>query len=245
MTTSPRSRSISGFQPGQSLARRLVVTGIVVLVLLAIQPVLATSGGFAMKWLFVASGLFVLLGLCGRWNQPAFRIPFRVGLVACAAGDLLGPRNFQLGVGCFLAAHLAFAIGCLGHGVQVRRLLSWGPVVAATSFGLVGLWLWPHVPERDRPLIVVYTAVISAMLLLASGLRPSAVRPWLLVGAWIFYLSDIFVARWRFVDPSSTNGLVCYPLYYLACTLLASATGRDLSPPNAPAPEADPVTKSP
>lgn len=244
MTTSPRNQSVPGFQLGQSQFRWLVALGIVVLVLLAIQPVMSMSGGFTMQWLFVASGLFVLLGLCGRWNQPAFRIPFRLGLVACAAGDLLGPRNFQLGVGCFLAAHLAFAIGCLGHGVQPRRLLTWGPVVAATSFGLVGLWLWPHLPARDRPLIVAYTAVISVMLLLASALRPSPIRPWLLVGAWIFYLSDIFVARWRFVDPSSANGLVCYPLYYLACTLLASATGRDLSPPNAPTPAADPVEKS-
>ena len=181
-----------------------------------------------MPWLFVASGLFVLLGLCGRWDQPAFRIPFRVGLIACAAGDLLGPRNFHLGVGCFLAAHLAFVVGCWGHGVQARRLRNWGPMVGATSFGLVGLWLWPHLPERDRPLIVAYTAVISVMAWLAAGLRPSPLRPWFWAGAWIFYLSDIFVARWRFVDPSSTNGLVCYPLYYLACTLLASATGKDL-----------------
>jgi uncharacterized membrane protein YhhN len=212
----------------------LLRAAILLAVLGGIWPVLAASGGFAMHWLFAASGLFVLLGLCGRWNQPAFRIPFRLGLVACAAGDVLGPRNFHWGVACFLLAHLAFCVGCLGHGVAWSRLLRWSPVILAVSFGLVGLWLWPHLPERDRPLIVAYTAVISVMAWLAAGLRPSALRPWLWTGAWIFYLSDIFVARWRFVDPSAANGLVCYPLYYLACTLLARAVGRDLPPSSPP-----------
>jgi len=210
--------------------RAIAIVGIALAVLWGIGPVILKNGGFRSAGLFAASALFVLLGLCGRWDHPRFRIPFRLGLVACAAGDVLGPRNFHLGVACFLLAHLAFCLGCLGQGVAWGRVLRWSLVVGMASFGLVGLWLWPHLPERDRPLIVAYTAVISVMALLAAGLPPSRLRPWLWTGAWIFYLSDIFVARWRFVDPSSTNGLVCYPLYYLACTLLAWAAGRDLQP---------------
>lgn len=212
----------------------LLEMGIALAVLLAIWPVVTVQRGFSLDWLAVASGLFVALGLTGAGDTRWFRIPFRIGLVACAAGDVLGPRNFHLGVGCFLAGHLAFVIGCLGHGVESRRLRNWGPVVLTASFGLVGFWLWPHLPERDRPLIVAYTAVISVMAWLAAGLRPSPLRPWIWTGAWIFYLSDIFVARWRFVDPSAANGLVCYPLYYLACTLLARAVGRDLPPSSPP-----------
>ena len=209
-------------------ARLFVVIAILVSVILAIEPVLVRGTGFQMRWLYAGSALFVLLGASGRWDLAWYRIPFRLGLVACALGDLLGPRNFHLGVACFLAAHLAFCVGCWGHGIEGRRLLPWGPVVLAASLALVGLWLWPHLPSHDRPLITVYTAVISVMALMAAGLRGSPVRTWLWAGAWIFYLSDIFVARWRFVDPSSANGLICYPLYYLACTLLAWGTGLDL-----------------
>lgn len=212
---------------GGDRLRLVIVAAIAVAVMLALEPVIIRSGGFQMRWLLAGSALFVLLGATGRWDRPGCRIPFRLGLVACAMGDLLGPRNFQLGVVCFLAAHLAFCVGCWGHGLQGGRVLRWGPVVLAFSLGLVGLWLWPHLPVGDRPLVTAYTAVISVMALMAAGLGRSPVRAWLWWGAWIFYLSDIFVARWRFVDPSSANGLVCYPLYYLACTLLAWGTGMN------------------
>ena len=77
-------------------------TGIVVTVLLVIRPVMSATGSSTVPRLFVASGLFVLLRQSGRWDHPAFRIPFRVGLIACAAGGLPGPRDSPLGVGCFL-----------------------------------------------------------------------------------------------------------------------------------------------
>ncbi len=222
----------SPWPPAFALIRPMTRNAIALAVLWGIWPVLATGGGFRSAGLFAASALFVLLGLCGRWDHPGLRIPLRLGLVACAAGDVLGPRNFQVGVLCFLLAHLAFSVGCLAHGVEWGRAWRWSPVVVLASLGLVGWWLWPHLPDRDRPLIAAYTAVISVMAWLASGLRSSPVSPWLWTGAWIFYLSDIFVARWRFVDPSSTNGLICYPLYYLACALLACAAGKDLQPPS-------------
>lgn len=211
-----------------ALIRPMAQSAIGLAVLWGIWPVAMHTGGFRSEGLFTASALFVLMGLCGRWDHPGLRIPFRLGLVACAAGDVLGPRNFHLGVICFLLAHLAFSVGCLNHGVEWSRVWRWLPVVMFASLVLVGGWLWPHLPDRDRPLIVAYTAVISVMAWLAAGLRPSTLRPWLWAGAWIFYLSDIFVARWRFVDLSSLNGLVCYPLYYFACTLLAWAAGNDL-----------------
>jgi hypothetical protein len=46
-----------------------------------------------------------------------------------------------------------------------------------------------------------------------------------LCGAFSFYLSDIFVARQRFVTPSFFNRLAGLPLYYLGQFLLASTPG--------------------
>jgi len=44
-------------------------------------------------------------------------------------------------------------------------------------------------------------------------------------GAVLFWLSDLAVARDRFVRPGFVNPLVGLPLYYAAQLLLASAAG--------------------
>jgi len=45
------------------------------------------------------------------------------------------------------------------------------------------------------------------------------------VGAVLFFLSDLLVARDRFVAPGFGNRLLGLPLYYAAQLLLASAVG--------------------
>jgi uncharacterized membrane protein YhhN len=47
----------------------------------------------------------------------------------------------------------------------------------------------------------------------------------ILVGAVMFYVSDIFVAHQRFVMQSFTNRLIGLPLYYAAQFLLAFSVG--------------------
>jgi len=194
----------------------------------AVYPHLVRLGGFQHVWLWAGSVAFVLLSFCGTAEAPQFTWAMRLGLVGCALGDFLGPRNFHLGVVMFLLAHLAFSAAFLIHGVAWRRLLARAPIVVGASLLVVVVWLWPHVPENDRGLVAGYTTVISVMAILAGGLSPSPARGLLWVGAWVFYLSDIFVARWRFVDSSPSNGLACYSLYYTACVLLAwGATAID------------------
>jgi hypothetical protein len=50
-------------------------------------------------------------------------------------------------------------------------------------------------------------------------------RPGVRAGALLFYLSDLLVARDRFVRPGIVNRVVGLPLYYAAQLLLASAVG--------------------
>lgn len=64
---------------------------------------------------------------------------------------------------------------------------------------------------------VVYAIAITAMLLLALGAPSLLVR----TGATLFYLSDLTVARDRFVRRRFANRLVGLPLYYAAQVLLA------------------------
>jgi uncharacterized membrane protein YhhN len=52
----------------------------------------------------------------------------------------------------------------------------------------------------------------------------AAAGPQLLIGAVMFAVSDIFVARDRFVSPSVANRLWGLPLYYAAQLIFALST---------------------
>jgi uncharacterized membrane protein YhhN len=72
--------------------------------------------------------------------------------------------------------------------------------------------------------VLAYITVITAMVALAAGsvwLRAS----WTLAaGAVGFYLSDLSVARDRFVAPAFVNRAWGLPLYYAAQLLLGAST---------------------
>ena len=78
--------------------------------------------------------------------------------------------------------------------------------------------------------VMAYIVVITVMLIAAGGVfgdlqLTSAGRFLVLNGAFSFYISDIFVARQRFVQPSFLNRLIGLPLYYLGQFQIAYTTG--------------------
>jgi hypothetical protein len=56
-----------------------------------------------------------------------------------------------------------------------------------------------------------------------AGLTGDGVRAWLVPGAFLFWASDLFVARQRFLVPTPVNRYVGLPLYYAAQVVLAWA----------------------
>jgi uncharacterized membrane protein YhhN len=69
--------------------------------------------------------------------------------------------------------------------------------------------------------VIAYIVVISVMVILAFGTINGA-RNWLIpIGATLFFVSDLFVARNRFVSPGIVNPSLGLPLYYTAQVLLA------------------------
>ena len=96
------------------------------------------------------------------------------------------------------------------------------PVVAVLR------WLRPHLPADMRIPVYAYITVISTMVVFAvatwahnpglSGERASAV---IVAGALLFYLSDLAVARDRFVAPSFWNRAWGLPFYYGGQIVLA------------------------
>ncbi|MGQ9731726.1 MAG: lysoplasmalogenase [Candidatus Zipacnadales bacterium] len=174
---------------------------------------------YSRPLLIAASTAFVLLPVVGGAHRTVYGKLIIAGMVLCWIGDYMGPMLFLASVGVFLLAHVCFLAGFIRRGLQWPRL-----AVSTVVWGLlgvgIGVWLLPHVPRELRGPVIAYMLVISAMVACASALRPVPTRTLVMVGAMLFYVSDIFVARWRFVDPSGLNAYGCYPLYYTACLLL-------------------------
>jgi uncharacterized membrane protein YhhN len=179
-----------------------------------------------------ASCAFVLTGLAGGAHRHDYGRCMILGLTLCALGDLVGVYSFFLGALCFLLAHLAFITAFLRINAwkNINVKITWVIILTGT---LVNMWLLPNVPYIEWGLVIPYILILSAMVILASGVVPLRVTQFSTLGAAIFYVSDIFVARWHYVSPSQINAFFCYPLYYTACVLLAfSIAAYDLTSRN-------------
>ena len=186
----------------------------------------------AGRWASKPLASLAFVGLA--WQQGAWESAYGQAilgaLLLCLVGDLLlipdrtGPA-FVAGLLAFLFGHIAFAAAALLRGpapvAAIGALaLICGPVLLALR------WLRPHLRGPLRLAVPVYGAAIGAMVGLswAAGL---ACGSWLLpVGASAFLLSDLSVARDRFVAPSWRNRLWGLPLYYGAQVLLALSVGE-------------------
>lgn len=179
-------------------------------------------------WLIkpVASTLFIGTALLAGALASSYGQLILLGLLLSWLGDvfLISKRQpfFVTGLASFLLAHVAFSGAFFLLPLEAVPL-----TIAATAmivFAVVILrWLWPHLSGFLRPAITSYMGVISLMVVLASG-TIAAVGPPLAVAAVMFAVSDIFVARDRFVSPSVVNRFCGLPLYYGAQLLFALST---------------------
>lgn len=172
----------------------------------------AASVGF----LVVAVGSRAWDSSYGRW--------ILAGLVLSLLGDVFlmfrGPALFQSGLMSFLLAHVAYSGAFLVAGVSAGWALA-AAVGALVAAWPVTRWLLPHVDDDMRTPVLAYVVVISVMVSLALGTLGAGRTALIAAGAGLFYVSDLFVARDRFVTPGFLNTLIGLPLYYLAQVLLA------------------------
>lgn len=162
---------------------------------------------------------FVGLALSLGVDTPSDRLLLAALLLSLLGDALLisgAKPMFLAGLGAFLLAHVAYAAAFLGRAA----LPLWPLPPLAVGVWLTLRWLWPHLGSM-KGAVVAYCAVIAVMVAAAMGVSSGAVR----VGAVLFFLSDLLVARDRFVAPGFGNRLVGLPLYYAAQLLLASAVG--------------------
>ena len=162
---------------------------------------------------------FVAVALAGGL-EDRYAALVLCGLVLSVAGDALllsrARAAFLAGLVAFLLAHVAYAAAFAPRSTRPAWALA---AVAATVAGVLA-WLWRHLGDMRLP-VVAYCAIIGAMLWLALGVPSELVR----AGALLFFLSDLLVARDRFVAPGKPNRLVGWPLYYAGQYLLALSAG--------------------
>lgn len=169
-----------------------------------------------------ASLTFVVLGALAWKSGNPVATWLVVGLALCAIGDvlLIWDRSFDLGLISFLLGHVAY-VAAFDAAAPVSGWTRWILVpIALVSIGACA-WLWPHLGRR-RASVGAYVLVITLMVWGALAVTTGgALGRMIAVGAVLFYLSDLTVARDRFVHSDFLNRVIGLPMYYAAQVLIA------------------------
>ena len=155
-------------------------------------------------------GRWILAALVLSWFGDVFLIPRRA------------PRAFQAGILSFLLGHVAFTAAFVIRGLDLRIALL-AALLALVASLLAARWLRPHVPAQMRIPVHAYLIVLSLMLVCAAAASGSSGDARILLGALMFYASDLSVARDRFVVSQFTNRAWGLPLYFAAQLVLATS----------------------
>jgi uncharacterized membrane protein YhhN len=183
-------------------------------------------------WILVLKTPLSLLFIFAWTLQPAHDAHFSglilIALVCCLSGDVLlaftSRRTFLFGLISFLLGHVMYATAFFTIG-QVGAAMAVGTILLVVSAVWVWRWLEPHLGMMRIP-VLAYIVIISIMVCGAFGVVGDphiapVVRAGIIAGAALFYISDLFVARQRFVVSAHVNRVLGLPLYYTAQFLLA------------------------
>ena len=184
----------------------------------------------------VASAAFVTIGFQAAHigHDPA-RVGYGqwllIGLVLGALGDaaLLGrsSRAFLAGLGAFLLGHLAYVAATLG----LVPIGAWptttgsGALIPVVAGGSALAVLWPRLGSMRVPVIAYVVAIVAMVVGSIAVARahalPETQRMRLVIGASLFFVSDLAVARDRFVARTFANKLWGLPAYYAGQLFIA------------------------
>jgi uncharacterized membrane protein YhhN len=180
----------------------------------------------------VLSLLFIVTAVSQIHLIQPYTLFIIIGLLFCLGGDVFlalpQERMFLFGLVSFLLGHVCYVIGFIWIAGPSNMTLI-GAIVTIVLSGLVYIWLKPHLGTMKKP-VIAYILVISFMFISAWSVlgmprQPFMARLLVFAGAACFYISDIFVARDRFLKNAFVNRLLGLPLYYLAQFMIAFSIG--------------------
>lgn len=180
----------------------------------------------------ILSSLFILAAAIQAHPILPFYRLMLVAMIFCMGGDvflaLRSEKMFLYGLVLFLLGHLFYA-GAFFYTAGLNRWTGPGMAITLSAGAGVFLWLRSHLGAMKIP-VMLYILVISGMVagagsLMAAGGLNFCGRLLAFAGALNFYLSDIFVARQRFLKAEFVNRAIGLPLYYSGQFLLAFSIG--------------------
>ena len=181
----------------------------------------------------LASISFVLIATFSGIPTDSFGQLMCVGLLLSLFGDMflvrMTPQALLLGLSAFLFAHIAYALAFIvgskkGDDTDLNGIIfSVSTLILWAGGAKVYRWLYPSIPQKLRIPTIIYVIVIGLMggAAYQRGVQDAT---WMLpIGATLFWLSDISVARRRFHEAGLSNRIWGLPAYYLAQLIFAQS----------------------
>jgi uncharacterized membrane protein YhhN len=199
--------------------------------LLAIATMVGCFGYLAAEYLerrlagcllktFASSAFVALAAFAGAADTTFGQVLF-AGFVLSLIGDvlLLWHATFLAGLGSFLLGHVAFALGAVTFLTKPGALAAAAPTLAvgALLMAVAATLAWRFM----RRAVLAYLLTIATMVVLTIGAAAAGAPLLLPVGAILFAISDLAVARERFVEKTIRNKVWGLPFYYGAQVLIA------------------------
>lgn len=179
-----------------------------------------------------ASAMFVGVAIAlGAWRTP-YGVWIAIGLVLGAGGDVAllssAKRWFLVGLSLFLAGHIAYVVAFATMATP-KTWLTPMAVVPMVALSAALWWLWRYLGSY-RPAVIAYIVTITVMLIAAlavmiSGELSRGRGALILTGAVLFAVSDLAVARDKFIASGFENRAWGLPTYYAGQLLIAWSTG--------------------
>jgi len=176
--------------------------------------------------------LFILTALVQPHPILRYYLFILLGLIFCFCGDVFlalpQKKSFLFGLISFLLGHVFYILGFFY--IAQESPWTWvGSVIFLVISGWVYIRLRPHLGSMRVP-VLVYVMVITVMIsgawsVVGDFYLTGSGRIMVFAGAVCFYVSDVFVARDRFLKKEFINRLIGLPLYYAGQFLLAFSVG--------------------
>ncbi|MEY9889051.1 putative membrane protein YhhN [Catenulispora sp. MAP5-51] len=192
----------------------------------------ARRAEYAAKPLTMVLLIGAALAIADAHDTPAHLLVTMVAaLVLSLVGDVFlmlpedspsADRNFVLGLGAFLLAHVAYIAAFVrlhAHGGYAISFVITGLVLAGAMFATVGLRVQRAAAEEDPALgvpVLAYVSVISLMVVAAWWTGDLRIIP----GALLFAVSDAMIGWTRFVRKDWELDVPIIVTYHLAQILL-------------------------
>ena len=170
---------------------------------------------------------FIVLALQFGALESTYGKTILAGLIACAFGDIFllsrtSEKYFKAGMGAFALGHVFYVIAISKIRIDFTAdITNWAVIFIA---GLFALQTVRKIPKRMQRPVLYYSLIIFLMVLFSLFAPRSAPFTFIPFAAIMFAVSDMFVARDRFINPNPKNALAITPLYFGAQALFALST---------------------